>query len=298
MQYNDPRLTLIFSKLIQMAKGDFTRQLKIGKANDAIDAISALLNMVSENWSERILHIPFVKEERRPHYLQLFSLCTDADLKVIEVSDFGLSILQLHYNELKGKPLLLFLDADSRQQLQTLLKKLQETSYGNHTLVLQFNHLNVLLFYETHVQYSSISKTYWFSFAGIRYRPVIPAYEEKNHKSSMIQRSYLDLKIQDIYDYLNSLDDFSHVNYQMLCRQFHINEQLLKSRFKALYKVPVYQYQLRIRMQRARELVINTSLPFKNISLKAGFKNYSNFSRNFKKFFNIPPNQLRKKHQL
>lgn len=298
MQYDDPRFTFIFSKLIQMAKGDLTRHLKIGKANDAIDTISALLNMLSENWSERILHIPFVKEERRPHYLQLFSLSTDVDLNITEISDFGLSMLQLHHHDIRGKSLLLFLDADSQQQLQILLNKPHEISYENHKVVLKFNHLNVLLFYEAHVQYSSISKRYWFSFVGIRYRPMLPAYEEKKYKSRMIQRNYIDLKIQKVYDYLNSLDNFSNVNHQMLCRKFHINEQLLKSKFKELYKISVYQYQLRVRMLRARELVVNTSLPFKNISLKAGFKNYSNFSRNFKSFFNTTPNKLRKRYQL
>ena len=56
-------------------------------------------------------------------------------------------------------------------------------------------------------------------------------------------------------------------------------------------------YYLRLRLQAARRLVLDTKSPLLDISIRSGFKSHTAFSRAFKRRYNHSPTQLRKMSQ-
>ncbi|MEG0852066.1 MAG: helix-turn-helix domain-containing protein [Flavobacterium sp.] len=294
--HNELMVTNICRKMIQMANGELNSFVEISQQNTYFSAIAKVLNMLSENWQQRILHIPFVKDEDNSDYLQIFSIVTDKNLLITALSDFGLSILQLEEQSVHGKSLGDYIATQQHQELLEILYKLQEDPKENLKVQLQFTHLSLPRLYEAQVQYSAQEQLYTFHLIGILYRGPKITYDDSK-KSRMIQRSLVDIEVQKIYDYITSTKELNEVTYEFLCEKYKINEQQLKTRFKALYNKTVYQYQLEVRLLRAEELIKDTSLSFKAIAFEVGFHDYSNFYRNFVKAYRMKPHEFRNKYQ-
>lgn len=294
----DPRYQQLRDKIIELSKGHFNTFLRTSKEHDYLDGIMTLVNMLSENWKERILHIPFVKESKSSNYLQIFSIVTNERLEILHTSTYAKDMLQLTDRKLIGVPITDLLAPTNTAELHDACRLLTAKPHKNIKLQLYFIHLNLSLHYETHLQYCADDQQYLFHFIGLRStETAVPMEKAPSSSNRLLHKSYIDLKIQEIYDYLNSLEDFKEVSYATLCHKYRINEQQLKTRFKALYNKTVYQHQLELRMLRSKQLVTDTRNPFKNIAAAAGFTDYSNYMRNFKKFFGTSPRELRKKHQ-
>lgn len=295
--HNDLMVTNICRKMMQMANGELNSFVEISQQNTYFSAIAKVLNMLSENWQQRVLHIPFVKDEGSSDYLQIFSIVTDKNLHISALSDFGLSILQLDEQSVHGKSLGDYIDPKQQQELLKMLHKFQENPKENLKVQLQFTHLSLPRLYEAQVQFSAREQLYTFHLIGILYREPKITYDDSK-KSRMIQRSLVDIEVQKIYDYITSTKKLNEATYDFLCEKYTINEQQLKTRFKALYNKTVYQYQLEVRLLRAAELVKNTSISFKAIAFEVGFQDYSNFYRNFVKTYGMKPQEFREKYQL
>jgi AraC-like DNA-binding protein len=66
----------------------------------------------------------------------------------------------------------------------------------------------------------------------------------------------------------------------------------LKSAFKQVYGSGIYEYFQKNRMQKARNMLLTQSHTVKEVGLKLGYTNLSNFSLAFKKEFGVLPSQL------
>lgn len=77
---------------------------------------------------------------------------------------------------------------------------------------------------------------------------------------------------------------------------------LNKTYFCSLFKKEVgetyNEYCERIKMERARVLLLSNHLKVYEIGLKVGIPNESYFSRRFKKYFGISPGQMRQNREL
>jgi AraC-like DNA-binding protein len=67
----------------------------------------------------------------------------------------------------------------------------------------------------------------------------------------------------------------------------------LKSCFKAVYGVTLSQYHSEKKMILAKELVVNSSMPIKNIAHAVGYESPGKFSTAFKKQFGVLPSEIR-----
>ena len=72
----------------------------------------------------------------------------------------------------------------------------------------------------------------------------------------------------------------------------------LKKQFKDVYGLPVYEYFQKIRMQKARDLLLEGNRTIKAVGMELGFSNLSNFSLAFKKEHQLLPSELLKISQL
>lgn len=64
--------------------------------------------------------------------------------------------------------------------------------------------------------------------------------------------------------------------------------------FKSSLGEPPHRYVMRRRIERAKDLLVRTSLPINDIALATGFRSASQFNRAFKDFVGITPNTCRR----
>lgn len=79
-----------------------------------------------------------------------------------------------------------------------------------------------------------------------------------------------------------------------LAKKVYLNEFLLKKEFKRVFAVTIFEFALQARMEKARNLLANTSIPIYEIAESVGYKNPTHFSAAFKKIEKMTPKQFRK----
>lgn len=72
--------------------------------------------------------------------------------------------------------------------------------------------------------------------------------------------------------------------------EYHLNRLFLKNAGTS-----IHQYLLSIRINAAKKMLINTSLPMSTIAEQAGFTSKTHFSSSFKRIVGIPPTEYRRR---
>jgi len=80
-----------------------------------------------------------------------------------------------------------------------------------------------------------------------------------------------------------------------VAEQIGLNEAKLKSGFKQVFGIGLFQFMLQAKMQKAWVWVLETNKPVKEIARLTGYTSKQNFVTAFKKYFNATPGLLRKK---
>lgn len=91
----------------------------------------------------------------------------------------------------------------------------------------------------------------------------------------------------------NNLDKNYSIN--QLSREFGLNENLLKTKFKKLFDSTIHQFYLEAKMKKAKELLKITQLPIYEIAEEVGYKNATHFSAAFKRSYKESPKDFRNK---
>ena len=117
---------------------------------------------------------------------------------------------------------------------------------------------------------------------------------DKNNLNENIIDIEYDENIEKILEYINEnlIEDLS-VEY--LASTLYINKYYLMHKFKDQTGCTIYQYILQKRLIRAISLMKKG----KNITeacMQSGFKDYSNFSRLFKKTFKVSPKEYKENY--
>jgi len=97
-------------------------------------------------------------------------------------------------------------------------------------------------------------------------------------------RGYIDKNFSEIIS-ISEVADNCCVNIRYMARLFRLYAKLTPQ-----------QYVMRLKMNRAGQLLLNSDLSVKNVAMLVGFDDPYHFSRNFRKFHAISPKQYRTKH--
>lgn len=109
-----------------------------------------------------------------------------------------------------------------------------------------------------------------------------PAYLNKRHAALA----------ETVHERLTA-DGFGHITIEQLAAELKVGVTALKTSFKSVYGVPIYQYQKDLRLQKAQQLLRETDLSISVIASRAGYTNPAKFSAAFKKRFGISPREYK-----
>jgi AraC-like DNA-binding protein len=93
-------------------------------------------------------------------------------------------------------------------------------------------------------------------------------------------------------------NEFAHdLNMKLLAEEIGVGYSWFRSTFVAHTGLSPHQYLLELRLVRARNLLVETSLAVKEIALQTGFDDEHYFSRLFRRKLNLTPGQFRARSQ-
>ena len=98
--------------------------------------------------------------------------------------------------------------------------------------------------------------------------------------------------IQHVKYFLEKEYKYQHTHAQ-LARRFHINESKLRKGFAFVYQTAIYEYQVSIRIETAKELLADTDDPVKAIAYKVGYT-IKSLEKQFKSITGMSPLEWRK----
>lgn len=86
-----------------------------------------------------------------------------------------------------------------------------------------------------------------------------------------------------------------HFSLSYLAKQMALSNSYLSGLFKTLFGTNFQDYMVKIRLDRAKILLLSTDMKIYEIAAAVGFDDPNYFSATFKKKFNVSPNQFREK---
>ena len=84
------------------------------------------------------------------------------------------------------------------------------------------------------------------------------------------------------------------LSLSVLAEEFHLNPQYISQLFKNEIGVNFLTYLTNIRMEKAKKLLLSTSLSVAEVADKSGYGDYRVFTKVFKKSEGITPSQYRR----
>ena len=84
------------------------------------------------------------------------------------------------------------------------------------------------------------------------------------------------------------------ISLSILAEQFHLNPQYISQLFKSEIGVNFLAYLTNIRMEKAKRLLLSTSLSIAGVAEQSGYGDYRVFTKVFKKSEGITPSQYRR----
>jgi len=86
-----------------------------------------------------------------------------------------------------------------------------------------------------------------------------------------------------------------NINVEELARDYHIGYSHFRRMFKKYTGLSPAQYHLKLRLQRANELLMTTNMSIKQIAYELGFQSNYYFTRIFTKKYGVSPSLIRKR---
>ena len=84
------------------------------------------------------------------------------------------------------------------------------------------------------------------------------------------------------------------ISLTILADEFHLNPQYISQLFKSEIGVGFLAYLTNIRMEKAKKLLLSTSLSVAEVAQQSGYGDYRVFTKVFKKAEGVTPSQFRR----
>ncbi|MDC5814332.1 helix-turn-helix domain-containing protein [Vibrio europaeus] len=104
--------------------------------------------------------------------------------------------------------------------------------------------------------------------------------------------SKMDMRIKNSIQYLHQ-DIAKNHSIEELSQVACLSATQFKHLFSKEVQLSPLKYLAKLRMEKARTLLINTDMPISRIAEEVGFSNPSSFTRSFSGYFGLPPKAYR-----
>ena len=122
--------------------------------------------------------------------------------------------------------------------------------------------------------------------------------EKKKEFHDLINTLY-HAKYQKEKNTIQQIEEYIRKNYQKdlnlrdISAMFYLSREHISRRFRQEFNETITDYVMKIRMEKAKELLENPHLKIYEIANKVGYQNEGYFSRLFKKIMGFTPNEYR-----
>ncbi|WP_335965428.1 AraC family transcriptional regulator [Galbibacter sp. PAP.153] len=313
---NKKRLEHIYNQLVHIANGNFSYQIERTDKNDALEALTFLVNSTTEELRDAFLHQGFIKLPNS--YEMVVQLYFELDsLGQITRTNPTVDTL-LHYKEgtLKGRLFAQLLDKSSQKGWKKLLKAVPKDKIWELTLQLSLSersglqlpaHFHIIYFPEYANQVGAFMVT---SFDLVKKEETDQGFLQKKLKKQLQAHGLLPRPEKTETHILRAVDlenlrkgerhimdnlDMPLPSIRELAHFCNTNEYKFKKGFKELFGMTAFQYQKHERLRKAHILIEHTHKTILAIAKTVGFKKGNHFTREFKKRYGYTPSQLRKR---
>nr|WP_150959186.1 AraC family transcriptional regulator [Aneurinibacillus sp. XH2] len=83
-----------------------------------------------------------------------------------------------------------------------------------------------------------------------------------------------------------------------IAEELHLSRSQCSKIFTRVYGIPPRQYLSRLKLNKAKQLLVNSDMTIEEISSRLGFGSISHFSRQFRRWSGMPPTQFRPKPSI
>lgn len=126
----------------------------------------------------------------------------------------------------------------------------------------------------------------------------LAAFLERDSKRDSVKSRKLKEKdaqaLMDVEEILSNINLEKFPSIDVLSKTARMSSTKLKTKFKSVYGMKLYEYYNRNRLEKAKELLQSGKYSVKEVGMDIGFSNLSNFAKAFRKEFGILPNELLK----
>lgn len=294
-EINQQRIEAMFRMILEMADGNFTCQIPRTGNDDTIEALSALINMLSQEMKESIFHAGFINPHFTYRYLIHSAFVLDHNFIIKGFAPPVPALLEVSPPALYRREFYSLLRADSVTVLEAVREQLLQDEDYNTTLQLTFMTSGGLeipayctlsrLLYTEKILVSSVTVIMRESFADEN----LPRVAENDNSLSPTEIQ----SIQKLYDHILGHLDEPLPAARELARMFGSNEYTIKQRFKQLFNTTIYQFYNSERLKKAYLLIKDSEMPLNKVAEVSGFNSYSNFIKAFRKIYTNTPTEVR-----
>jgi len=116
---------------------------------------------------------------------------------------------------------------------------------------------------------------------------------QKHYKNLAKVNTELDLEMKDLLVWIDANIQYP-LNISALANKLHVSERTLIRRFSKNIGVLPTKYLQNIRVQKAKELIINSTKSFEQVTYCVGYEDISSFRRLFKQMTGLSPGEYKK----
>ncbi|WP_062048901.1 response regulator [Bacillus sp. JCM 19034] len=99
-------------------------------------------------------------------------------------------------------------------------------------------------------------------------------------------------KLDEVKEYIDVNYSHAACSLGQLSQQFYVSKEYLSKAFKKEFGINVTEYIMQLRMEKAKQLIVDEKVKIKNVAEMVGYEDISYFYRVFKKYHGITPGQM------
>ena len=100
-----------------------------------------------------------------------------------------------------------------------------------------------------------------------------------------------------IHDYIDKHYS-TNIKISQFADKYFFSKEYLTRQFKARYHCGIYEYVLQVRMERARDLLLNPDIKIQDVAQRVGYADNNYFSKAFRTYYGISPTTFRQEQHI